>query len=134
MNIFKVISFGIIATCLILVVKNQREEIALLCVLASSVIILIFVFDDIKSIIELITRIVEASSINKDYIKIILKIIGIAYIVEFGKDICKDAGQTSIASKIEMAGKLTILVISMPVITSLLEIVSELIWNIKKEV
>ncbi len=127
MNIFKVISFGIIATCLILVIKNQREEIALLCVLASSVIILAFVFNDMKNVIELINRIIEASSINKDYIKIILKIIGIAYMVEFGKDICSDAGQTSIASKIEMAGKITILVISLPVITSLLEVVSVLV-------
>ncbi len=133
MNIFKVIGFGIIATCLILVIKNQREEIALLCVLASSVIILAFVFNDMKNVIELINRIIEASSINKDYIKIILKIIGIAYMVEFGKDICSDAGQTSIASKIEMAGKITILVISLPVITSLLEVVSVLVWKTKKD-
>ena len=92
MTLFKVIGFGIIAVSLVIILKNQRPEIALMCVVASSVIILIFVFDELKSVIDLINSLMQKSSIDSTYIKIILKVIGISYIIEFGKDICKDAG------------------------------------------
>lgn len=127
MTLFKVIGFGIIAVSLIIILKNQRPEIALMCVVASSVIILLFVFDELKSVIDLINSLMQKSSIDSTYIKIILKVIGISYIIEFGKDICKDAGESSIANKMEMAGKVIIVSLSIPVVASLIDIVTELV-------
>lgn len=127
MTIFKIVGFGIIAVALVIVLKNQRPEIALVCVIASSVIMLTFIFDELKSVINLINSLVSASSIDSTYIKIILKVIGISYLVEFGKDICKDAGESAIANKIEMAGKVIVVSLSIPVIASLIEIVSQLV-------
>lgn len=127
MTIFKIVGFGIIAVALVIVLKNQRPEIALVCVIASSVIMLTFIFDELKSVINLINSLVSASSIDSTYIKIILKVIGISYLVEFGKDICKDAGESAIANKIEMAGKVIVVSLSIPVIASLIEIVSKLV-------
>lgn len=127
MTIFKVIGFGIIAVSLIIILKQQKQEIALLCVVASSVIMLIFIFDDLKNVISLIDRLVVDSAIDSSFLKIILKVIGISYMVEFGKDICKDAGESAIANKIEMAGKVIIVSLSIPVIASLLDIVSEIV-------
>lgn len=127
MTLFKVIGFGIIAVSLIIILKNQRPEIALMCVVASSVIILLFVFDELKSVIDLINSLMQKSSIDSTYIKIILKVIGISYIIEFGKDICKDAGESAIANKMEMAGKVIIVSLSIPVVASLIDIVTELV-------
>ena len=127
MTLFKVIGFGIIAVSLVIILKNQRPEIALMCVVASSVIILIFVFDELKSVIDLINKKKKKSSIDSTYIKIILKVIGISYIIEFGKDICKDAGESAIANKMEMAGKVIIVSLSIPVVASLIDIVTELV-------
>lgn len=127
MTIFKVIGFGIIAVSLIIILKQQKQEIALLCVVASSVIMLTFIFDDLKNVISLIDKLVVDSAIDSSFLKIILKVIGISYMVEFGKDICKDAGESAIANKIEMAGKVIIVSLSIPVIASLLDIVAELI-------
>lgn len=127
MTLFKVIGFGIIAVSLVIILKNQRPEIALMCVVASSVIILIFVFDELKSVIDLINSLMQKSSIDSTYIKIILKVIGISYIIEFGKDICKDAGESAIANKMEMAGKVIIVSLSIPVVASLIDIVTELV-------
>lgn len=127
MTLFKVIGFGIIAVSLIIILKNQRPEIALMCVIASSVIILLFVFDELKSVIDLINSLMQKSSIDSTYIKIILKVIGISYIIEFGKDICKDAGESAIANKMEMAGKVIIVSLSIPVVASLIDIVTELV-------
>lgn len=127
MTIFKIVSFGIIAVILVMILKNQKPEIAIICVIASSLIMLIFVFDELKSVISLINSLIEKSSIDSTYIKIILKVIGISYLVEFGKDICKDAGESAIANKIEIAGKVIVVSISIPVIASLINIVSEIV-------
>lgn len=127
MTIFKIVSFGIIATSLILVLKKQKSEIAIMCVIISSVIMLYFIFGELANIIELLNNLIEKSGINKEYLKIILKIVGISYIVEFGKNVCKDAGESAIANKIEMAGKVIIVSLSIPVISSLVEIVSVLL-------
>ena len=127
MTLFKVIGFGIIAVSLVIILKNQRPEIALMCVVATSVIILLFVFDELKSVIDLINSLMQKSSIDSTYIKIILKVIGISYIIEFGKDICKDAGESAIANKMEMAGKVIIVSLSIPVVASLIDIVTELV-------
>ena len=127
MTIFKVIGFGIIAVSLIIILKQQKQEIAILCVVASSVIMLTFIFDDLKNVISLIDKLVIDSAIDSSFLKIILKVIGISYMVEFGKDICKDAGENAIANKIEMAGKVIIVSLSIPVIASLLDIVAELV-------
>ncbi len=127
MIIFKVVSFGIIAVSLIIVLKNQKPEIALLCVIASSIIMLTFIFDELKSVINLINSLISSSVIDSAYIKTILKVIGISYLVEFGKDICKDAGESAIANKIEVAGKIVVVAISVPVVASLIEIVTKLV-------
>ena len=127
MTLFKVIGFGIIAVSLVIILKNQRPEIALMCVVASSVIILLFVFDELKSVIDLINSLMQKSSIDSTYIKIILKVIGISYIIEFGKDICKDAGESAIASKIDLAGKVMVISLSVPILTSLVETITKLL-------
>lgn len=127
MTIFKIVGFGIIALSLIIILKNQKPEIALMCVIASSVIMISFIFDELKSVISLISTLMSNSSVNSTYIIIILKIIGISYLVEFGKDICKDAGESAIANKIEIAGKVIVVSLSIPVVASLLEIVSQII-------
>ncbi len=127
MTIFKVVGFGIIAISLIIILKQEKPEIALICLVASSVLMLIFIFDDLKNVINLIDKLITTSNIDSDFLKIILKVIGISYLVEFGKDICKDAGESAIANKMELAGKVIIISLSIPVITSLLDIVSGLV-------
>ena len=70
MTIFKIIGFGIIAVSLIIILKNQKPEIALICVIASSIIMLAFIFNELKSVISLINSLILNSSIDSSYIKI----------------------------------------------------------------
>ena len=95
-----------------------------MCVLAASIILLVFIFDEFKQVIDLLNTLIENSSIDKNFIKIILKVVVISYIVEFCRNICTAAGENSIANKIEIAGKVIIVSLSIPVITSLVEMVS----------
>ncbi len=126
-EVFKIVAFCIVAVCLILVIKEQRKEIALLLTIFTSVCLLIFVVFKIESIFDLLSTLVDKSGINKDFLFIIIKITIIAYIIEFGKNICQDASQTAIATKLEMAGKVIIVVLSLPIISSLVNILVGLI-------
>ena len=63
------------------------------------------------------------SSINKEFLNLLIKITGIAFLTEFAVSICKDSGESAIASKIDIGGKVTIIAISIPIISSLLETV-----------
>lgn len=75
----------------------------------------------------MLERLATNANLNMVYVETILKIIGIAYIAEFGAQITRDAGQGSIASKIELAGKILILVMAIPILTVLIETIIELL-------
>ena len=127
MNIFKVVAFALVATILIVLIKEQRKEMALMLTIIASLGIVLFAIDEISGIINLLNNLAEKSGINKDYLLIIIKITGIAYIVEFGKNICQDAGQSAIATKLEMAGKVVIVSLSIPIISALLTVLSGMV-------
>lgn len=126
-DIFKIVAFAIISVVLILLIKQQKPEIAMLLTIVCSIALLIFALDKMSGVFELLDVLVTKSGINKEFLKIILKITVIAYIVEFGKNICVDAGQSSIATKLEMAGKVIIVVLSLPIISSLVNILTGLV-------
>ncbi|GAF13664.1 stage III sporulation protein AD [Bacillus sp. JCM 19046] len=89
--------------------------------------IFLFLIDEIAQMIALISELAENANIHIVYLQTILKIIGIAYIAEFGAQIAKDAGQGAIASKIELAGKIFILVLAIPIIKAVIEMIIALL-------
>lgn len=127
MDIFRVVAFAIIATILIVLLKEQRKEMALMLTIIAALGIILFAIDEISEIINLLNTLAEKSGINKDYLLIIIKVTGIAYVVEFGKNICQDAGQSAIATKLEMAGKVVIVSLSIPIISALLSVLSGMV-------
>ncbi len=128
MIILKIVGFGILATLMVVILKENSKEVAIILIIASSIILLLSTVNYLKPIVSMIENIVSNSSIESSYILVILKITGIAYLIEFGKDICIDARKNSIANKMEIAGKIIIVSLSVPVITSVFEIVEKLIW------
>lgn len=122
-EILQIIGLGLIATFLALVVKEQKPIFAFLLTVFVGVLIFLFLIDQIYMIVTMLQKIAINANINMVYVQTILKIIGIAYIAEFGAQIAKDAGQGAIASKIELAGKVFILVMAIPIITAIIETV-----------
>lgn len=127
MEVLKIVGFAIVATTLIIIIKEQKPEIAILLTCVSSILIMMYAISQMSGVIDMLNKLVETSNINKEFLTIILKVTGIAYIVEFGKNVCIDAGQSAIATKLEMAGKVIIVVLSFPLINALLTIVSGLV-------
>lgn len=96
-------------------------------VVFSGCVIFLYLIDQIYDIIRMIEKIAVNANVNMVYVETILKIIGIAYIAEFGAQLTKDAGQVAIASKIELAGKILILVMAVPILTVIIETILGLI-------
>ncbi|MHA0855570.1 stage III sporulation protein AD [Paenibacillus sp. CMAA1364] len=127
MEIIQVVGLGIISTILILIIKEHKPMFAFLLTVATSVLIFLFLIGKIDSVIRELERMAESAGVQMIYLKTILKIIGIAYIAEFGSQIVRDAGQESIASKIELAGKVLIMVLAIPIIGIIIETVMKLL-------
>ncbi|MBJ7896889.1 stage III sporulation protein AD [Bacillus atrophaeus] len=127
MDIVQIVGLGLIATFLSLIVKEQKPTFAFLIVVFAGCVIFLYLVDQIYDIIRMIEKIAVNANVNMVYVETILKIIGIAYIAEFGAQLTKDAGQGAIASKIELAGKVLILVMAVPILTVIIETILGLI-------
>lgn len=118
---------GLIATFLTLVLNEQKPAFAFLLVVFVGAVIFIFLIGQISQVITMLERLAINAHLKLVYVETVLKIVGIAYIAEFGVQIAKDAGQGALASKIELAGKILILVMAIPIITAIIEAVVGLI-------
>ena len=114
----KLIAIGIIAAILAITIKKTNPELAVQVSIAAGVVIFFMLLSYLSSAIEMIRDFASQYQEVYDGIKIVLKIIGIAYLCEFAIQVLRDAGEGAIASKVELGGKLIILVITLPLLTS----------------
>ncbi len=127
MDILKIVGLGICSTVFAAFIKRQKPELALILSLLCGVVILIHSFPYLKAVIAMFQDIAGQVGFKSGYIKLILKVIGIAYVAQFGAEICRDAGENSTATKIELAGKIIIMAVSMPAVYGFIEVVSRMI-------
>lgn len=123
MDIVKIIGVGLIALIIIIIVKQYRPEFTIYVSLMAGAIILMLIIGKISAIIDLLTSLSNKTAINNEFLVLLIKITGIAFLTEFAVSICKDSGETAIANKMDMGGKVIIISMSIPIIASLLETV-----------
>ena len=121
-EVIKIIGIGMISLIIIIIIKQYRPEFAVYISIISGILILAISLQKMGEIVSLIKTISDKAGINGKFLKIILKITGIAILAEFAVSICKDSGESAIASKIEMGSKVIIISMSIPIISSLLEL------------
>jgi stage III sporulation protein AD len=127
MDIIQIVGLGLIVTILSLIIKEQKPMFSFLLAVFTGILIFLFLIGKISSVITVLEDLATKSNINMVFLKTILKIIGVAYIAEFGAQIVRDAGQESIASKIELSGKVLIMVMAIPIISVIIETVVKLL-------
>ena len=127
MDIFQVSTIGIIATLLIVLIKKYNPEYQIFIAVVTGCIILFVIYSYLGPILESFNSLWKRTNIDNSYFEIILKVIVIAYVTEFGSQICKDAGENSIGMKIELAGKVIIVYLSVPIVLSLIDFILNLI-------
>ncbi len=121
-DIYKIIALLIVCAVILVMLKNYRIEYALLFSVAITVSLLIYVIKTVYPAINTVREIYETSSVDFDGFSVVLKAIGIAYLVNFCADTCRDFGQTALAEKAEFVGKCALLILSVPLINSILQI------------
>lgn len=127
MEIIQIVGLGLIVAMMSLLIKEQKPLFSFLLVLFFGALVFLFLIDKITAVIRIIEDLAFRSNINMVFLKTILRIIGIAYIAEFGAQIIRDSGHESIASKIELAGKILILFMAIPIIRVIIETVIQLL-------
>ena len=121
MDIINIIGIGLISLVITIIVKQYKPEFAVYISLIAGALILMLVFDKLSEVIKLLNNLASKSAINSKFISLLIKITGIAILTEFAVSICKDSGETAIANKMDIGGKIMIIAVSVPIISSLLE-------------
>lgn len=127
MEIIKIVGIGLIALVIILILRQYKPEYAIYVSLIAGILILTLSLGQLSGIINLLKDISSRANINTKFLSLLLKITGISFLTEFAVSISKDSGESAIANKIDLGGKVLIIVISIPIITALLEIVIKII-------
>lgn len=127
MNIIKVCAFCFVAIILILIVKENNKAVAVIISLIASISILLYVVANIESVFNMLENLSNKSQVESKYLFLVLKVAGIAYLVEFGKNVCSDSGETALGTKLELAGKIAIVTLTMPVLSEILDVIVNLI-------
>lgn len=127
MDIIKIIGIGLISLILIIIIKQYRPEFTIYISIIAGILIISLSLEKLAGIINILTTLSNKTGINSQYLGILLKITGIAILTEFAVSICNDAGESAIATKIDLGGKVIIISISIPIIVALLELIVKIL-------
>lgn len=123
----KILGVSFVSAALYGIVKKYCPEYAILTEAGGVILVLIFAYPYIKEIIDFYYEYTEFGGISSDYIKVVIKTVGIAVLTQFSSDVCKDSGQTALANKIELAGKLMMSVLAIPLAKTIIEVAVSII-------
>lgn len=120
MEIVKIVSFAFITLFVVLILKGEKQVLAVQISIIAGVLIFLFMVSKITAVMELLEQLALKANIDFVYLNTVFKILGIAYLASFCSEICKDAGESNLASKVEFAGKILILVLAIPILMGVL--------------
>ncbi len=125
--IFKIVAIGLITCVASLIIKPIRNDFAIIISIVGGIIIVVMLLGYLTGIFDTLKDIIGITNLNSSLYTILLKIIGIGYLIEFTAGICNDTGNGSLGDKILLGGKIIIMVMALPIITNILEIIMELL-------
>lgn len=127
MGIEKIIGIALVAVVLSVLIKEYRPEISVLISVSSVAVMFIVISPYLKTVMASFVNLSEQIGINVSYMIIVIKVIGVAYITQIVSEICRDAGENALGTKMEICGKIIITVMSLPIIYELFEVIGEVI-------
>lgn len=125
--IIKVCLIVLIFAIVVLYLKSVNSELAILCLIATSVIVISFAIDAFSSLLSVYERLASLAGVNAQHVKLIIKVAVISYVVEFSAGIVEEFGLKSLADKLVLIGKITIMLIAVPIFLSLIDIIEGLL-------
>lgn len=128
-ELLKILAVAMVTVFAHMLIKQTKPEIAILITIIGSAIIIIMAVNILNSVISSFYKIFQTTGVETAVLTPLIKIVAIGYIAEFGANICADAGANSVADKILFAAKLIILVIALPIVTTVVDMVVMLLWK-----
>ena len=125
--VYKIVAVALVGCIATIIVKPVRSDYAVLIALASGVIILAMLVNYLSSVFDALKLIINTTGISGNLYSLLIKIVGRGYLIEFTAGICADTGNSSLGDKVLLGGKIIILVMAMPIVTSILQIIMELL-------
>ncbi|MBC7342212.1 MAG: stage III sporulation protein AD [Clostridia bacterium] len=127
-NILQIIGLGLTAALLAALLRQTKFEAgALIVALIAGIVIFLVVFTKISLVVQVLQDMSRKAGINEFYLGLLFKIVGIAYLTEFGAQLCRDAGESAIAGRVELAGKVLIIIVAVPILIAILELIVRLL-------
>ena len=126
-QIFQLVGIAFITAVAALLVRGTKPELAVAITIAGSVILLLFVFEVFRESISIFSEIAEMTGLDATIVKTLLKMVGIGYLVEFSAGVLNDFGQNSLADKLIFCGKILVLILAVPILESVLGLISDLL-------
>ncbi len=126
-TLYKILGIALVTCVACLIVKPVRPDFAVFLSIVGGIIIIFYLLSYISSIFDIFDNIFQISGINGSLYSVIFKIIGVGYLTEFTASICTDSGNSSLGDKVLLGGKIIILVMALPIVTSILDIVMEIL-------
>lgn len=127
MEIVKIVGLGILSGMLINILRQQKPELAMQLSLAAGVMLFFLMVAKVMRVIDVMQTLSAKAAIEQAHMETVLKIIGIAYVSDFGSQVLQDAGEKAVASKVEMAGKIIIMLLAVPIMLAILDSILKLL-------
>lgn len=127
MNIVTIVGIAVLATAFSVVLKQKNPEYALALSLVAGVLILGMIISEARPLFDRMHSLLDASGTKAAYVQILFKSLGLCFITQIACDACRDLGETAIATKVEAAGKIAVLLVSLPLFEEILRIAGQLI-------
>ncbi len=124
MEIGSLLAIAIIVTVLTVLIRSHRPEIAIWISVIAGLVIIGRILPLINFLVRTLADIASKTRVGSVYFTTVLKVVGIAYLAGFGAEVCRDAGETATAGKLELAGKVIILLTALPVLIAVLETIT----------
>lgn len=127
MEIFKIIGVGLLTCVISIIIKQIKPEFNIIILLCGGIIILFMVLDQLRTVFDYFLTIFAKTNIDYTLFVSVLKVLGVGYLTEFANSICVDSGSASIGEKILIAGKIIIFCLALPIVTSLIDLIIEML-------
>ena len=127
MQLFQLVGIAIITAVAALLLKGTKPELAFAVTIAGGIILLLFAFEIFKGSLSIFQKITDATGIESSIVKILLKMVGIGYLVEFSAGVLNDFGQNSLGDKLIFCGKIVVLVLAVPILENVLDLIVKLL-------
>lgn len=127
MDVLKFVGIAVVAVVLISIIKNNKQEYAIQLTIVTGVVLFAYILTRLTPVLSIFESLAGKAGLADNQLGAIIKIVGIAYVADFGSEICRDAGESSIAHKVDLAGKVLILIVATPILGTVLDLLTTLL-------